>query len=139
MKGQTRFGTKGKLAPQYIGPYDIIEKINPMAYQVALPLDMELMHNVFHASMLWDYLRDPLHVIKSTHVLLSDDYMYEERRNQIVNQRIKKLRNKDIPLLKVDWQNHGAIYVTWEREDDMKKKYPELFPLDPTFFSEEDV
>ena len=37
MKGQTRFGVKGKLAPRYVRPYQIIEKINPVAYQVALP------------------------------------------------------------------------------------------------------
>ncbi|KAF5949590.1 hypothetical protein HYC85_011583 [Camellia sinensis] len=107
MKGQTRFGVKGKLAPRYVGPYEIIEKINPVAYQVALPPEIEHMHNVFHNSMLRDYLRDPFHVIEPTRVVLSDDYTYEEQPIQIVNKRIKKLRNKEIPLVKVDWQNHG--------------------------------
>ena len=79
MKGQTRFGVKGKLAPRYVGPYEIIEKINPVAYQVALPPELEHMHNVFHFSMLRDYLRDPFHVIEPTHVVLSDDYTYKER------------------------------------------------------------
>ena len=102
MKGQTRFGVKGKLVPRYVGPYEIIEKINPVAYQVAFLPEMEHMHNVFHISMLRDYLRDPFHVIEPTHVVLSDDYTYEERPVQIVNRRIKKLRNKEIPLVKVD-------------------------------------
>ena len=137
MKGQTRFGVKGKLAPRYVGPYEIIEKINPVAYQVALPPDMEHMHNVFHISMLRDYLRDPFHVIELTRVVLSDDYTYEERPVQIVNRRIKKFRNKEIPFVKVDWQNHGGVYATWEREDDMAKRYPELFPLNPVFFQNE--
>ncbi|XP_028107296.1 uncharacterized protein LOC114306281 [Camellia sinensis] len=123
MKGQTYFGAKGKLAPRYIGPFEIIEKINPVAYQVALPPSMEHMHNVFHVFMLWDYLQDPFHVIELTHVLLTDDYTYKERPIQIVNCRIKKLRNKEIPLVKVDWQNHGGTYATWEREDDMKQRY----------------
>ncbi|GMP64879.1 hypothetical protein CsSME_00025933 [Camellia sinensis var. sinensis] len=87
--------------------------------------------------MLRDYLRDPFHVIEPTRVVLSDDYTYEERPIQIVNRRIKKLRNKEIPLVKVDWKNHGDIYATWEREDDMMKRYPELFPLDPVFFQNE--
>ncbi|XP_028107999.1 uncharacterized protein LOC114306871 [Camellia sinensis] len=82
---ETWFGVKGKLAPRYIGPYEIIEKINPVTYQVALPPVMENMHNVFHISMLLDYLRDPLHVIELTHVLLKDDFTYEERPIQIVN------------------------------------------------------
>ena len=129
MQGQTRFGVKGTLAPRYVGPYEIIEKINPVAYLVALPHEMEHMHNVFHISMLRDYLWDPFHVIEPFRVVLSDDYTYEEQPIQVVNWRIKKLRNKEIPLVKVDWQNHGGVYATWEREDDMMKRYPELFPL----------
>jgi len=134
IKGQTHFGTKGKLAPRYVGPYKIIEKINSVAYQVALPPEMEHMHNVFHVSMLLDYLRDPFHVIEPTHVLLSNDYTYAERPIQIMNRRIKKLRNKKIPLVKVDWKKHGGVCATWEREDGMMKRYPELFPLNPVFF-----
>ncbi|XP_028089087.1 uncharacterized protein LOC114289541 [Camellia sinensis] len=129
MKSQTQFGVKGKLALRYIGPYEIIEKINSMTYQVALPPAMENMHNVFHVSMLRDYLRDLLHVIELTHVLLKYDYTYEERPIQIVNERIKRLRNKEIPLVKVDWQNHRGTHVTWETEEYMMKIYP-----DPMFF-----
>ena len=102
MKGQTRFGVKGKLAPRYVGPYEALKKINPVSYRVALPPVMEHMHNVFHVSMLREYLRDPLHVIEPTHGLLKDDYTYEERPIQIVNRRIKKLRNKKIPLVTID-------------------------------------
>ena len=68
-----------------------------MAYQVALPPEMEHMLNVFYISMLKDYLRDPFHMIEPTRVVLSDDYTYEERTIKIVNRRIKKLRNKEIP------------------------------------------
>ncbi|XP_028061789.1 uncharacterized protein LOC114265220 [Camellia sinensis] len=60
MKGQMQFGVKGKLTPRYVGPYEILEKIN------------------------------------------SDDYTYEEMPIQIVNRRIKRLRNRKIPLVKVD-------------------------------------
>ncbi|XP_028084700.1 uncharacterized protein LOC114285820 [Camellia sinensis] len=130
MKGQTRFEVKGKLALRYIGLYEIIEKINPVMYQVALPPLMKNMHNVFHVSMLWDYLQDPLHVIEPTHMLLKDDFTYEEYPIQIVNQRIERLRNKEIPLVKVDWQNNEGMYATWEIEEDMMRRYPDLFPLD---------
>ncbi|KAF5934507.1 hypothetical protein HYC85_030678 [Camellia sinensis] len=80
---------------------------------------------------------DPLHVIEPTHVLLKDDYTYEEWPIQIGNRRIKRLRNKEIPLVKVDWQNHGGTYATWEIEEDMMKKYLDLFPLDPVFLQME--
>ncbi|XP_028068727.1 uncharacterized protein LOC114271309 [Camellia sinensis] len=131
MKGPLRFGIKGKLAPRYIKPYEILEKINSVTY---LPPVIENIHNIFHVSILQDYLRDPLHVIELTHVLLKDDYIYEERPMQIVNRRIKRLRHKEIPLVKVDWQNHEGTYATWETEEDMMRRYPELFPLDTVFF-----
>ncbi|XP_028069693.1 uncharacterized protein LOC114272230 [Camellia sinensis] len=121
MKAQTQFGVKGKLVPRYVGPYEILEKINPVTYRVALPPVMEYMHNVFHVLMFRDYLQDPLHVIEPIHVLLKDDYTYEKKPIQIVNRHIKRLRNKEIPLVKIDWQNHEETYVTWETEEDMIK------------------
>ncbi|XP_028105121.1 uncharacterized protein LOC114304167 [Camellia sinensis] len=123
MKGQTQFGVKGKLAPRYVGPYEILEKINPVTYRVALLSVIEHIHNVFYVSMLRDYLRDPLHVIERTHILLKDDYTYEERPIQIVNCRNKRLRNKEIPLVKVDYE---GTYAAWETEDNIMKRYPEL-------------
>ena len=69
-------------------------------------------------------------MIELTHVLLKDGYTYEEGPMQIVNCLIKGLRNKEIPLVKVDWQNHGRTYATWETEEDMMTRYPKLFPLD---------
>jgi hypothetical protein len=49
-KGVQRFGIKGKLAPHYIGPYEIIEACGPMAYKLKLPPKMSVIHNVFHIS-----------------------------------------------------------------------------------------
>ncbi|XP_028063485.1 uncharacterized protein LOC114266764 [Camellia sinensis] len=122
MKGKTQFGVKGKLASKYVRPYEILEKINLVTYRVALLPVMEHMHNVFHVSILRDYLRDPLLVIEPTHALLKDDYTYEERQIQIVNRRIKRLRNKRISFVKVDWRNHRETYATWEKEEDMMKR-----------------
>ena len=51
-KGIMRFGNKGKLSPRYIGPYEIIEKISPLAYKLSLPLELARIHNVFHVIML---------------------------------------------------------------------------------------
>ena len=47
-----RFGKKGKLSPRFIGPYEAIEKVGPVAYRLALPPELEKIHNFFYVSML---------------------------------------------------------------------------------------
>ena len=48
MKGVMRFGKKGKLSPRYIGPFEIVERIGEVAYQLALPPGLSGVHHVFH-------------------------------------------------------------------------------------------
>lgn len=78
MKGQSRFGKKGKLSPRYIGPFQILKRLGPIVYRIALALGMEQMFNVFHVSMLRGYLRDPFHVIDYHRIALDDNMEYEE-------------------------------------------------------------
>ena len=73
-----RFGKKGKLSPRFIGPYEVIEKVGPVAYRLALPPDLEKIHNVFHVSMLRRYRSDPSHVVSSETIELRPDLTYEE-------------------------------------------------------------
>jgi len=47
-----RFGVKGKLAPRYIGPFDIKERIGPVAYRLELLVYFDKIHNVFHLLLL---------------------------------------------------------------------------------------
>ena len=65
-----RFGQKGKLSPRFIGPYEIIEKVGPVAYRLAFPPKLEKIHDVFHVSMLRRYRLDPSHIIPPTEVKL---------------------------------------------------------------------
>ena len=101
-----RFGKKGKLSPRFIGPYEVIEKVVPLAYRLALSPDMEKIHNVFHVLMLRRYRSDLSHVVSSETIELRPDLIYEEELVEILAREAKELRNKKISLVKVLWRNH---------------------------------
>ncbi|KAK6128180.1 hypothetical protein DH2020_038082 [Rehmannia glutinosa] len=85
------------------------------------------MKGVMRFAMLKKYVPDPSHVIQPHTIQIREDLSYEEKPVEIVDREVKKLRNKDIPLVKVIWRNQRVEEATWEREDDMRQKYPELF------------
>ena len=118
-----RFGKKGKLSPMFIGPYEMIEKMGPMAYQLALPLELEKIHNVLHVSMLRRYMSDPSHAISIETIELRLDLTYEEESVEILAQEVKELRNKRIPLVKVMRRNHKTEEAMWESEEAMQQQY----------------
>ena len=122
-----RFGKKGKLSPRFIGPYEVIEKVGPVAYRLALPPDLDKIHNVFHVSMLRRYRSDPTHIVSSETIELRPDLTYEEEPVEILAHEVKELRNKKIPLVKVLWRNHKTEEATWESEETMRQQYPQLF------------
>ena len=64
MKGVMRFGKKGKLAPRYIGPFEIRSRVGEVAYRLILPHELSRIHPVFHVSMLRKYISDPSHVLQ---------------------------------------------------------------------------
>ena len=101
-----RFGENGKLSPRFFGPYEVIEKVGPVAYRLALPPDLEKIHNVFHVSMLRRYRLDPSHVVSSETIKLRPDLTYEKEPVEILAREVKELLNKKIPLVKVLWRNH---------------------------------
>ncbi|XP_073152499.1 uncharacterized protein [Henckelia pumila] len=126
-KGIIRFGKKGKLSPRYIGPFEILEKVGARAYQVALPPNLEGVHNVFHISMLRKYVANPSHVIRHEPVDWMPDLSYEKMSVQILDRQVRRLRNREIPMVKVLWHNQLVEEATWETEQDMRARYPELF------------
>ena len=122
-----RFGKKGKLSPRFIGPYEVIEKVGPVTYKLALPLDLEKIHNVFHVSMLWRYRSNPSHVVSSETIELRPDLTYEEVPVEILAREVKEFQNKKILLVKVLWRNHKTKEATWESEETMRQQYLQLF------------
>ena len=78
MKDVMRIGKKEKLAPRYIGPFEILERFGMVAYQLALPPDISQVHPVFYVSMLRKYISDPSHELQPQSVEVNEDLTYEE-------------------------------------------------------------
>ncbi|CAH9101779.1 unnamed protein product [Cuscuta epithymum] len=127
MKGVMRFGRKGKLSPRFTGPYEITRRVGKVAYELALPEEFSGIHNIFHVSMLRKYFVDPEHVLIPRTIEVQNDLSYEEKPVQILDREVRRLRNKEIALVKVLWRNDKVEEATWEVEDDMRRRYPELF------------
>ncbi|XP_041000578.1 uncharacterized protein LOC121246465 [Juglans microcarpa x Juglans regia] len=107
MKGVMRFGRKGKLSPRYIGPFEILNQIGPVAYKVALPTAFSGVHNVFHVSMLRKYIHDPTHIIDHETLQIQEDMTYTEEPMRILDWKEQVLRARTIHLVKVLWNNHA--------------------------------
>ena len=93
-KGILRFGRHGKLSPRYIGPYEVIERIGPLAYKLALPLELSQIHNIFHVSILRRYRSDHMHVLRETEMEIIEKLDYVEEPIEILGREIRKLRRK---------------------------------------------
>ncbi|XP_058068388.1 uncharacterized protein LOC131217467 [Magnolia sinica] len=139
MKGLMRFGQKGKLAPHFIGPFEILDRVGAVAYRLALPTTLASIHNVFHISMLKKYTPDDSHIISWEQIELTDDASYTEEPIRILDHKKQVLQTKTIPLVKVLWSHHGEEEATWEREVKVKEKYPHLFSNTPQDIGTEEV
>nr|GFB26562.1 putative reverse transcriptase domain-containing protein [Tanacetum cinerariifolium] len=100
-KGVIRFEKRGKLSLRFIGPFRILERIGPVAYKLELPRELQGIHNTF---------QEP---------------------SEIMDREVKRLKQSRIPIVKVRWNSHRGPEYTWEREDQMKNKYPHLFTTNP--------
>ncbi|GJT10423.1 putative reverse transcriptase domain-containing protein [Tanacetum coccineum] len=125
-KGVVRFGKKGKLAPRFVGPFEIIEKVGHVAYRLDLPKELNGVHDTFHVSNLKKCLPDPtLQVPYEIRVYAKLNFMEEPM--EILEREFKKLKRSRIAIIKVRWNSKRGPEFTWEREDQMKLKYPHLF------------
>nr|GEW52078.1 putative reverse transcriptase domain-containing protein [Tanacetum cinerariifolium] len=102
-KGVVRFGKKGKMAPRYVRPFEIVECVGPVAYRLKLPQEL------------------------SYEIEIDENLHFVEEPIEIVERDVKKLKRRRIPLVKVHWNSRQGAEYTWEREDQFQKKYPHLF------------
>ena len=126
-KNMLRFVLKGKLTPRFIGPFRILQRVGPVAYKVDLPPQLAKVHDVFHVSLLRKADVDPARILPQVEV--QEDLTLELRPIRILDQEVKELRSKKIPIVRILWRNAQIEEETWEREVEMRKKYPNLFEL----------
>ena len=131
-----RFGKKRKLSPRFIGSYEVLERIGPVAYRLALPLELAKLHDVFHVLMLQRYRYDESHILLVQEIQVQEDLSYDEELKAIMAREVKQLWNKQVQLVKVLWQHHGREEATWEPEATMRAQYPQLFESGMNFEDE---
>ncbi|CAN4096794.1 unnamed protein product [Withania somnifera] len=99
-----RFGRSGKLSPRYIGPYEILERVGDVAYRLALPPMLSVVHPVFHVSMLRLYMYNESYVIYEDSVRLDENLSFVEEPVKILAKEVRKLRSGEIPVVKVQME-----------------------------------
>jgi len=117
-----------KLTPPFVGPFEIIEKVRVVAYRIALPPSLSNLHDLFDVSQLRKYVYDASHVIQVDDWEVRDNLTVETWPVRIEDHEVKRLRGKEIVLVKVVWVGPTSESTTWESESRMKVSYSKLFP-----------
>ncbi|GJT84325.1 putative reverse transcriptase domain-containing protein [Tanacetum coccineum] len=117
---------KGKLAPRFVGPFEIIKKLGLVAYRLDLPEELNGVHDTFHVSNLKKCLADPTLQVPLDEIRVDDKLNFVEEPMEILERDFKKLKRSKISIVKVRWNLKCGPEFTWEREDQMKLKYPHL-------------
>ncbi|GJV90472.1 hypothetical protein Tco_1538285 [Tanacetum coccineum] len=119
-KGVVRFGKKGKLAPRYVGPFEILERIGLVAYRLRLPEELNSVHDTFHVSNLKKCLADANLHVPLDEIKVDKTLRFVEEPVEIMDRENKKLKRRKIALVKVRWNSKRGPEFTWEHEDQMR-------------------
>ncbi|GKA17076.1 putative reverse transcriptase domain-containing protein [Tanacetum coccineum] len=123
-KGVVRFGKKGKLAPRYVGPFEILKRIGLVAYRLRLPEELNSVHDTFHVSNLKKCLADANLHVPLDEIKVDKTLRFVKEPVEIMDREIKKLKRRKIALVKVGWNSKRGLEFTWEHKDHMRIKYP---------------
>ncbi|GJT61138.1 putative reverse transcriptase domain-containing protein [Tanacetum coccineum] len=113
-KGVLRFGKKGKLAPRFVGPFEIIKKVGLMAYILDFPKEFDGVHDTFHVSNLKKCLADPTLQVSLDEIRVDDKWNFVEEPVEIMEREFKKLKRSRIAIVKVRWNSKRGPEFTWE-------------------------
>ncbi|GJT65309.1 putative reverse transcriptase domain-containing protein [Tanacetum coccineum] len=117
-----RFGKKGKLAPRFVGPFEITKRIGSVAYRLRLSEELNGVHGTLHVSNLKKCLADPTLQVPLDEIQVDDKLNFIEEPLEILERKLKKLKRSRIAIVKVWWNSKCGPEFTWEREDQMRLK-----------------
>nr|GFC67929.1 putative reverse transcriptase domain-containing protein [Tanacetum cinerariifolium] len=104
-KGVVHFGKRGKLNPRYVGPFIVLERIRDVTYKLDLPKELSRVHNTFHVSNLKKcHANEPL-VVPLDGLHFDDKLHFVEEQVEIMDREVKRLKQSQIPLVKVRWNS----------------------------------
>nr|GEW34942.1 putative reverse transcriptase domain-containing protein [Tanacetum cinerariifolium] len=126
-KGVVRFGKKMKLAPRFVGSFEIIEKVGHVVYLLDLTKELNGIHDTFHVSKLKKCLVDPTLKVPLDEIRVDAKSNFMEEPVEILEREFKKLKRSRIAIVKVRWNSKCSPVFMREHEDQMKLKYPCLF------------
>ncbi|GKA37230.1 putative reverse transcriptase domain-containing protein [Tanacetum coccineum] len=106
---------RGKLAPRYVGPFEILERIGPVAYRLRLPEELSGVHDTFHVSNLKKCLADASLHVPLDEIKIDKTLCFVEEPVEIMDRKIKSLKSSRILLVKVCWNSKRGPEFTWER------------------------
>ncbi|GKA80355.1 putative reverse transcriptase domain-containing protein [Tanacetum coccineum] len=106
---------------------DIVAKVGTLAYQLELPEQLSRVHSTFHVSNLKKCMSDETLAIPLDEIQIDDKLYFIEELVEIMDREVKRLKQSRISMVKVRWNSRRGPEFTWEREDQMQKKYPHLF------------
>ncbi|GKE36236.1 hypothetical protein Tco_1459641, partial [Tanacetum coccineum] len=112
-KGVIHFGKKGKLAPRYVGPFEILERIDPVAYRLKLPKELHSVHDTFHVSDLKKCLADANLHVQLDEIKIDKTLHFVEEPVEIMDHEVKSLKRSRISLVKVRRNSKRGFEFTW--------------------------
>ncbi|GKB10370.1 putative reverse transcriptase domain-containing protein [Tanacetum coccineum] len=127
-KGVERFGKKGKLAPRFVGPFEITERIGPVAYRLRLPQELNGVHDTFHVLNLKKCLAGPTLHVPLEEIQVDTKLNFVEEPIEILEHEIKKLKRSRIPIVKITWGLPGksSKHIPVLRVGDSQLTGPEI-------------
>ncbi|GJT50711.1 hypothetical protein Tco_0976868 [Tanacetum coccineum] len=109
-----RFRKKGKLAPRYVGPFEILERIGLIAYRLRLHEELSSVHDTFHVSNLKKCLVDANLHVPLDEIKVDKTLRFVVEPVEIMDQEIKKLKRRRIALVKVRWNSKRGPEFTYK-------------------------
>ncbi|GKG01760.1 hypothetical protein Tco_0306465 [Tanacetum coccineum] len=116
------------MAPRYVGPFEIVQRVGPVAYRQKLPQELSCVHLCKVHSLEFFTNRLGLQVHPLDEIEIDENLRFVDEPIEIVERDVKKLKRRRIPLVKVRWNSRQGAEYTWECEDQFRKKYLNLFP-----------